>query len=723
MSPISERVSALAEMPSGTGMAFRLGLCAFGPETRELFRGGRSVALSPKAFRLLEALIEKSPKRASTRFAKSFAIASPLLLLFVASGCRRPGTKTPPPAAAARLSVESEDPPRAARPRTRPGVILVGLDGADWSLIDRLASSGRMPNFERIEREGRTARLTSFVPILSPIVWTSIATGVTPDLHGVLDFQEIDPATGATVPISGRSRRVPAVWNVASALGLRVGVAGWWATDPAEQVDGFFVSDHASSILFDAPTGSLAFPPALSDGVRSVMASEGRIPEADLAPYVQMSTAELSAQRDKGGSLANPVAALAKILGATRTVQRVARDLYDRQRPDFTAIYFEGTDSIGHVFAADVPPKLACTSDEDFRRYSGTVDAYYALVDRLVGQWMRRAQEDGSVLLVCSDHGFKWGEDRTCRRSSLDWATAAFWHRLDGVLAAWGPRVSPPAERGHASVYDVAPTVSALLGLPVDREMSGKPLLSWFSGLAAPRRENIFAAVPVRRLAAAAPSPYERDEYAKKLQALGYLSGSESRSGAVSNAGPWPGRTEGAWNNLGLFEREAGRYDEAERAFRESLRLRPGYPSPMFNLAVTERLRGRMAPARDWLFRAVDAGRSDPEQTLLQFSAAVGKGREAMAVLEEGTHRYPASEPLAVALGRLRFEEKDCRGAVAALARFGDGGGKDALNLLGVSELCAGDRDSARRHFEKSLAIDPAQSSVHEALRLLSAGR
>ncbi len=65
MSLISERLSALAEMSSGTGMAFRLGLCTFDPETRELFRGGRSIALSPKAFRLLEALIERRPKAVS----------------------------------------------------------------------------------------------------------------------------------------------------------------------------------------------------------------------------------------------------------------------------------------------------------------------------------------------------------------------------------------------------------------------------------------------------------------------------------------------------------------------------------------------------------------------------------------------------------------------------------------------------------------------------------
>src|SRR5262249_52922254 len=231
---------------------------------------------------------------------------------------------------------------------------------------------------------------------------TSIATGTTPERHGVLDFLEVDPATGTTVPISGRSRRVPAVWNLASSAGRKVGVVGWWATHPAEEVNGFFVSDRASSLLSEGSRESLAYPPSLAQGAGRVINEEAQVSDADLAPFVKMSVGEIAASRAKGGGLENPVEALAKILAATRTVQRIAREMYDRETPDLTAVYFEGTDVIGHVFAADVPPRLACVSEEDFRRFSGTVDAYYELVDRLLGQWMRRARDDGATLIVCS---------------------------------------------------------------------------------------------------------------------------------------------------------------------------------------------------------------------------------------------------------------------------------------------------------------------------------
>ena len=466
----------------------------------------------------------------------------------------------------------------------------------------------------------------------------------------------------------------------------------------------------------------MAFPEPLEQRVRTIVAQENSIPESDLTRYLSMSAGEISAMHAQGGDLANPVIALEKILGATRTVQRVARDLYDTQRPDLTAVYFEGTDTIGHVFASYVPPKLACVSDEDFRRYSHAVAVYYGTIDKLLGQWMQRAGEDGATLLICSDHGFKWEEDRTCGRSSLHWTTAAFWHRLEGVLAVWGARVKPSPTRGEASVYDIAPTLSALLGLPVDKEMTGRPLTNLFEGVGTPAQEAVFANVAVKRLAPRAPSESERSEYAQKLKSLGYLTGSESKSLTAAPEGPWPGRTEGAWNNLGLCQREAGNLAEAERSFRESLRLNPSYGSPMFNLAVLERKRGHWPAAVDWLFRACAAGHAEPEQTIVQWGdLAVQANQRSMAVkiLTEGGARYPSSETIALALSRLRFEAKDCAGAAAAVAPFVTTAKKETLNMLGLSAMCLGNGDQARGFFERSLAIDPGQEPIRRAIRAL----
>src|SRR5688572_18901998 len=184
---------------------------------------------------------------------------------------------------------------RAPRTGEGPAVIWLGLDGLDWELLDRLAAEGRMPNWKRHASEGWTVRLETFSPLLSPILWTSAATGVPPDVHRVLDFQEVDPATGRKVPISGHSRAVPAAWNLASAAGKKVGVVGWWATHPAEVVNGFFVSDRASPLLYEKlPLAGVAYPTALESGVAQVIERDGRVVEEDLVPFLDLPAAEIS---------------------------------------------------------------------------------------------------------------------------------------------------------------------------------------------------------------------------------------------------------------------------------------------------------------------------------------------------------------------------------------------------------------------------------------------
>ena len=615
--------------------------------------------------------------------------------------------------------------PRPAADRRR--VIWLGLDGLDWELLDRLANEGKMPNWKRFVSEGSSGNLRSFYPILSPILWTTAATGVGPDAHRVLDFQEVDPKTGRKIPISGNSREVPAVWNLASAAGRRVGVVGWWASHPAEEVSGFFVSDHASPILFGASTlAGVAYPLSLESGVARVVSSDGRVGPDDLAPFFPaVPRTEIEAALSSGAGMENPFVALSRILAATRVYQRIARDLYDRDPPDLMALYLEGTDEVGHVFSPYVPPRMPCISEEEFRRFSSAVDVYYALVDRILGQWMRRAEEDGAVMVVHSDHGFRWGDDRPCERSSLNWSTAGFWHRLEGVYAFRGRGVPVSRARGGATMFDVAPTVLALLGLPSDRRMSGRPIPAAFERPPGVEKRDVFSSVTVRRVPAQEMTSEQASEYSKKLLALGYLSSGEARPlPAAAAPGDRPGMTEGAWNNLGLYYREERKEPRrAEDAFRKALELRPDYHSPMFNLAVLYRDEKRYDEAEAWLFRSFDAGHSDIEGTVSQWAARFRERGDRAAekrLLERAASRYPASESIARELALMRFRARDCAGAEDALSRFESAtADPDTLNALALFDTCRGKSAEAIALFERSLALKSDQPGVVQSLKML----
>ena len=83
---------------------------------------------------------------------------------------------------AAHETVEAAD--TAARARRDPArprpVIAIGLDGLDWEILDRLGARGLLPNWRRLTDSGYAANLESFAPMISPVVWTTVATGVGP---------------------------------------------------------------------------------------------------------------------------------------------------------------------------------------------------------------------------------------------------------------------------------------------------------------------------------------------------------------------------------------------------------------------------------------------------------------------------------------------------------------------------------------------------------------
>jgi predicted AlkP superfamily phosphohydrolase/phosphomutase len=597
-------------------------------------------------------------------------------------------------------------------------VIWIGLDGADWDYLTPLSAAGKMPNWSKLAREGYGAKLESFVPLLSPIVWTTQETGVGPDVHRVLDFQEVDPKTGLLVPVSEASRKAPAVWNIASSRGRRVGVVGFWATHPAEKVNGFFLSDRIDPTAASPASSGVGYPERLDAAVRRVAERERNISAEDLTPYVAVSDAEVRAL-PATPSFEDPLSALAALLTTTRITQRLSRELYDSQRPDFLAVYFRGTDEVGHLFAPYAPPRLACTDPALYERFHRVPETYFGMIDAILGQWMRRAREDDAILLITSDHGFHWGADRLCGRASTEEANAAAWHRMDGVLLAWGEGVLPASPNGRATAFDVAPTLLALMELPADAQMRGSavPILR---GLSAQKQPGLLGKVPVETVASAEVDRKEAAEYTKKLVALGYIS---PRDAEAQKTAPRTsaGLTKGAWNNLGIYRRFSLRDASGARAaWEESLKLDPGYHSPIFNIATLERDRGNFEESTRWLLRALAAGQPEPEATVERWAGEFERrGGDGLALLKAAHAAYPQSEPYARNYALLLSRKKRCREAHEVIASLESSNQPGTLNIAAVVEACLDRPDKVRALFLRSLELDPDQPRVREALASL----
>ena len=127
-------------------------------------------------------------------------------------------------------------------------VLLLGWDAADWQIIHPLIDRGEMPALQRLLETGVSSRIATLHPVISPILWNSIATGKRADKHDILGFVEPSPDGQGVRPVCSTSRRAKALWNILSQSGLRAGVVNWFASYPAERIAGEIFSNRFASV-------------------------------------------------------------------------------------------------------------------------------------------------------------------------------------------------------------------------------------------------------------------------------------------------------------------------------------------------------------------------------------------------------------------------------------------------------------------------------------------
>src|SRR3982750_1295848 len=93
-------------------------------------------------------------------------------------------------------------------------LLLVGWDAADWKVIDPLLTKGEMPHLAGVLRDGVRGNLAPISPPLSPMVWTSIATGKRPYKHGIHGFTEPTQDGMSGRPITNLGGKAKALWNI-----------------------------------------------------------------------------------------------------------------------------------------------------------------------------------------------------------------------------------------------------------------------------------------------------------------------------------------------------------------------------------------------------------------------------------------------------------------------------------------------------------------------------
>jgi predicted AlkP superfamily phosphohydrolase/phosphomutase len=266
-------------------------------------------------------------------------------------------------------------------------LFILGVDGATFHLVEPWARQGLLPGFARLMEQGSHAPLQSSVPPLSPVAWTTIASGVNPGKHGIYDFMIHKYVEGMPQPVfhmaTGGHRRTKAFWEMLSEAGRKVIVANMPCSFPPDPVNGLMISGWDA-----ARERQKGFYPASLYQEIMDQCGDYYIVPIDLIPKKEMDKINTQSNRR-----------LAEVLEAmTAQRDKVFRYLARTHEWDVFFGVFTETDTVQHRFWSTLGDDPATATDTPvFRVYQG--------VDRFVRFLLDEYGDDIDIMVV-SDHGF-----------------------------------------------------------------------------------------------------------------------------------------------------------------------------------------------------------------------------------------------------------------------------------------------------------------------------
>lgn len=404
------------------------------------------------------------------------------------------------------------DAPRLAVASSGVRVRVIAIDGFDPSIANRLAGTGRVPAIAALLDGAKAA--VRFGDTRDPArAWTTIATGQPPDVHAVhgLETRRVagvqgrfatDQRSGVARALgdvtdllrltrpavaSGSERRVKTFWEVATSAGLRTAVVNWWATWPAPADAGLVVSDRATLRLEKGGTLDAEIAPA---GVYEALRAAWPALRAEAAAQ---------AARVPDGTAMNALlrrAAEVDALQVAITREVAAPDV------DLACTYLPGLDLVQYGLFGST--EAASASPASVASRLAALDEYYVLLDTLLAPAVRVSDDD--LLIVIASPG------RVPEPGP-------------GLLLARGTTANARPSGGDADATDVMPTILQALGVPLSRELAGRPLVELF-------RADFARRYPVRQVSTygvpSAPDAERRgepldQEMIDRLRSLGYV--------------------------------------------------------------------------------------------------------------------------------------------------------------------------------------------------------
>lgn len=361
-------------------------------------------------------------------------------------------------------------------------LLLIGWDAADWEIMGPLIAKGQMPALKKMIDQGVYGNMSTMNPPYSPMLWTSVATGKTPDKHGVLGFVEIMPDQKGVRPVTTNSRKSRTVWNILHNKGYKSNLVGWWPSYPVEPINGVVISDKFQKVNLDPkkknplPDDAI-HPKSVKKEFVNLRMFPFEVTKEHILPFIP-NAGKIDQEKDK------KLIPFSRILAHNVSVHNAATKLLRTSEWDLMCVYYDLIDHFCHSYMKYHPPKLPQVSQEDFDMYKDVVVGSYRFQDMMLERTLELIDDDTTVI-VMSDHGFESGHKRIIDMPKVQ-AAPALEHRQFGMFVAMGPNIKKNEKVFGLGLIDIAPTILYHFGLPIGEDMDGKVMLDLFKKIKKP---------------------------------------------------------------------------------------------------------------------------------------------------------------------------------------------------------------------------------------------
>jgi len=348
-------------------------------------------------------------------------------------------------------------------------VLIIGLDGATWTVLTPWIEDGSLPNIANLRNRGSWGELRSTIPPLTAPAWSSFLTGKNPGKHGVFHFIPLDDdpeehANGKIEVVDGRSIQSPTLWDLLGHQNRKVGVINVPMSYPPRPVNGFMIT-----CLLTPPHASVfTYPAELSKHLEGYQIDLDRF--IDQKPFAR----DLDGSRMKR-EVKPSLQLVREFYEMEEKRAQTALDLMTSNPWDAFMVVFTATDRMGHYLW---PYHLPGTpeDDQETKDLREALHGFYKRLDEHIGSLIKAAGPDTTVIIM-SDHGM--GPIYT---KNTHWNN---WLYQKGYI---------DIERGTSNTPD-----GWLLRLKIPRDKL-RGVLKWFPGLSKNKMVEKARSAPTARI-------------------------------------------------------------------------------------------------------------------------------------------------------------------------------------------------------------------------------